>query len=119
VIAHSSLKLSIPANRYNYEGRSHSLWFCNAQQADQYALFEIAFMDLPMGPQRRVQYPFALDPGLLAAKALWRGIADVQVAWSFTRLTVGALDEFLEQWVGRFADAATGRLTFPHQMPER
>ncbi len=69
--------------------------------------------------QRGRQNPFALDPGTAAAKALWRGMSDFQIAWPFNPLTVGSLDEFIERWIGWFADAAAGRLRHPEQMPER
>jgi eukaryotic-like serine/threonine-protein kinase len=37
VICHAALDLSIPADQYQYEGRSHSLWFCDAETAGEFA----------------------------------------------------------------------------------
>ena len=119
VIAHAAMEIRIPPNRYEYEGRVHSLWFCDAQEAGRYQWFETAFMVSAFIPRRGRQNPFALDPGEESAKALWNGMAEWQLAWPFTPLTVGDLDEFISRWAGWFADAAEGRLTHPGQMPER
>jgi serine/threonine-protein kinase len=119
VIAHAELNLRIPRDRYEYEGRSHSLWFCDAQTAGDYDWYETAFMISPFIAQRGRQNPFALDPGEAAAKALRSGMAEYQLAWPFTRLVVDDLADFFDRWAGWFADAAEGRLTHPSTMPER
>lgn len=119
VVAYASLSLRIPRDRYEYEGRSHSLWFCDARAAGEYGWFEVAFMVSPLIPSRGRQNPFALDPGEAAAKALWTGMAEFQLAWPFTRLTAGEIEEFIDRWAGWFADAAEGRLSHPNSMPER
>ena len=115
----SSLDLRVPADPYGYEGRSHSLWFGDIQQSDSFAWFETAFMVSPFLTQRARQAPFALDPGEEAAKAVWNGIAEWQVAWRFTRLDPDDLDDFVERWVGWFAAGATGSLRHPTTMPEK
>ena len=115
----AGLDLKIPEDRYQYEGRSHSLWFCDAEVAGEYAWYETAFMVSALIARRGRQDPFALAPGEEAAKALWMGMAEYQVAWPFTRLSLGELDEFIDRWAGWFADAAAGRLTHPTTMPER
>jgi eukaryotic-like serine/threonine-protein kinase len=119
VLAHASLELETPSNRMNYEGRSHSLWFCDAQQGGQFAWYETAFMISPMIARRGRKDPFALDPGEDAAKAVWNGMAEFQVAWPFTALVVGELDEFINRWAGWLATASDGALPYPSQMPER
>lgn len=119
VVAMSSVSLRIPANAYDYEGRSHSLWFGDIQTEDEFGWFETAFMVSPLIPERGRQDPFALAPGTDAAKAVWGGMAEVQLAWPFTPLALGELDEFIDRWAGWFASAAQGGLNHPHQMPER
>jgi serine/threonine-protein kinase len=119
VVCHADLTLTIPEDHYQYAGRSHSLWFCDAQAADEYAWYETAFMLSPLIPRRARRDPFALEPGEEAAKALLMGMAEYQVAWPFTRLSVGEVDEFIDRWAGWFADAADGALTHPSTMPER
>jgi serine/threonine-protein kinase len=47
----------------------------------------------------------------------WRGGNTTGVA--FDSVTLGDLDEFIDRWMGWFADAANGRLQIPSMMPER
>ena len=55
VIGHSSIGIRIPPDSYQYEGRSHSLWFCDAVEKDNFQWFEIAFMISPLVSQRSRQ----------------------------------------------------------------
>lgn len=120
VVLYAQLSLRIPPGSAGYEGRSHSLWYCDAVCGDEYSWYETAFMVTPMIPRSSGrQNPFALDPGEAAAKALWTGVAEFQLAWPFTPLIVGDLDEFIDRWAQWFADAATGLLRHPSRMPER
>jgi len=63
--------------------------------------------------------PFALEPGDQAAEALSPVIGECQVAWPFTPIDQGDETDFVERWVGWFADAALGKLQRPSTMPER
>lgn len=119
LIAFSELDLRVPADHSGYEGRSHSLWYCDAQEAGRYQWFETAFMLSPFAAKLARQDPFSLDPGEQAARAVRRGIADIQVAWPFTAVIVGELDEFISRWAGWLAEAAQGQLLRPSAMPER
>ena len=119
VICTASLDLKTSSNRYDYDGRSHSLWFGDIQQSGDYRWFETAFMISALIAMRSRQNPFALEPGEESAKAVWNGMAEYQVAWPFTPLIVGELEEFIDRWAGWFADAAEGRLNHPSMMPER
>lgn len=120
VICSASISIVVPPNRYGYEGRSHSLWYCDARAAGEYGWFETAFMHTPlMRREPRGQDPFALKPGEASAKALWNGMAEYQVAWPFTRLETGDLDDFVDRWLGWLAAAARGSLQRPPTMPER
>lgn len=119
VVAYAQLSLRIPEDRYGYEGRSHSLWYCDAQEAGGYQWYETAFMLSPFIGGTRSVAPFALDPRREAAMALGPGIMEYQVAWPFTVVSVGDLDEFISRWAGWFADAAQGQLHHPSHMPER
>jgi hypothetical protein len=80
---------------------------------------ETAFMFSPLLARQGRQEPFALDPGEESAKALWQGIAEYQVAWPFTAVGMGELDEFINRWANWFAEAAQGQLQHPSSMPER
>jgi len=69
VVAHAVISVRFPPNRHQYEGRSHSLWYCDAQESGRYKWFETAFMISPLVDQRSPQNPFALEPGEEAASA--------------------------------------------------
>ena len=118
VVAHAQISVNIPAQQ-NYEGRSHSLWYCDAREAGQFQWFETAFMVTPLFPQRGIIDPFALEPGKQAAQAFWRGLGSYQVAWPFEPLHVSSLDTLIARWASWFANAVSGRLRHPSRMPER
>lgn len=119
VVCTATLNLKIPTDQYGYGGRGHSIWFGDVQVADQYGWFETAFMYSPLLPRASDQAPFSLDPGPQAARAVGPGLNEFTVAWPFTALVIGHLDEFIDRWAGWFADAAQGRLGHPREMPER
>jgi serine/threonine-protein kinase len=119
VVAHTSLSVHVPSDEYGYEGRSHSLWFCDAQQPNTYLWFETAFMTSPLITRSPPQAPFSLSPGKEARSAIGPGIGEFQVAWLFTALVVGELGDFIDRWSTWFADGAVGRLHHPSSLPER
>ncbi len=119
VVCHASISLKIPEDQYQYEGRSHSLWFRDAQTEGEYAWFETAFMVMALRGLGAKLDPFALDPGEDAGSAVGPGLGGFQVAWPFTRLEVGRLEEFIDRWAEWLAAAAGGNLRHPSSMPER
>ncbi len=119
VVAHASIGVSFPHDQHGYEGRSHSLWFCDANQAGSFAWFETAFCLHALVQRRTRTVPFALDPGAESAKALWTGVAEFAVAWPFERLMLGEIEPFIQRWAGWLASASQRRLTYPSMMPER
>lgn len=119
IVGVASVNLRVPADRWGYEGRSHSLWFGDIQKPGEYGWFETAFMISPMIARQGRQDPFALDPGEESAKAVWPGMAEFQVAWPFTRLEPDDLTEFVSRWAGWLASAANGGFSRPSTMPER
>jgi serine/threonine protein kinase len=119
VVTRGKLTLSIPQNRYGYRGRSHSLWFCDAQVAGEYRWFETAFMKMALMGNQPSEVPFALNPGPEAAAAIGPGVMEYEAAWPFTPLTVGELGDFINRWTSWFATAAQGQLNTPGTMPER
>lgn len=126
VIAYTQVKVDQSnAPGGTYTGRSHSLWYCDAQQEGQYAWFETAFMRHPMMTHgggfsaHRLEEPFASDPaGQPARHALSMGINPHQVAWPFKMLVDEQLNDFARRWAEWMGLAADGRLQHPHQMPE-
>jgi serine/threonine protein kinase len=116
VVSQAGVILRIPRDRYDFEGRSHSLWYCDAFEVGRYEWIETAFMITPMVPKMTFMRPFMLDPGPDAAKALWAGLAEIQLAWPIEPVDT---DAFIDIWANRLADAAQGRLQPPSTMPER
>jgi serine/threonine-protein kinase len=119
VIATSDISIRIPPDRFGYEGRSHSLYFCDAQECNVFRWYETAFMISPLIPRRAKQNPFSLSVGEQAGKALANAMTEYQLAWPFTVIEPGNDEEFIERWMSWFAQAAQGRLVHPQGMPER
>jgi eukaryotic-like serine/threonine-protein kinase len=121
VICAGRLDLSVPPNAYGYDGRGHSLWFGDIQTAGTIQWYETAFTLSAFSGQIAQKDPFALDPGPHAHEALGTGATLRQVAWPFTPLEVGSLDDFLDRWAGWFAGAASGhlqRMSQPERQPQ-
>ena len=119
VVAYSSITVSIPPDQRRYEGRSHSLWYCDAQERGIFRWYETAFMFFPGIGKIGSLDPFKLDPGQDAYLALSPMVHTLQVAWPFTPIDQGDEGKFIEYWIGWFADAAQGQLHHPSNMPER
>lgn len=117
VLAHASISLSMPANRYGWSGRSHSLWYCDAHEEGVFSWFELAFMDNAISSSRRSVEPFACSPHE-SEYALKNVMGIVQAAWPVTEIDRSEPDEFIERWLAWFADAAAGKLQRPSTMPE-
>ena len=116
VIAHTQIAAYMSADRRGYAGRSHSLWFCDAQEQGVFRWFETAFMTL--GSEDGYA-PFAMTPDSRdAAIALSSTMHVYQAAWPFTPIDQGGEDEFIERWIGWFGDAAQGQLRYPNRLPE-
>lgn len=119
VIAHTALAVHKPRDRYHYEGRSHSLWFCDAHDKGIYRWFETAFMIMPLIAVASPVNPFALSPtNEEAAEAFSPTLAERQIAWEPLPFDQGDEEQFLERWLGWFAAAVSGTLRNPPSMPE-
>jgi serine/threonine-protein kinase len=121
VIDWCTVTVTQPPKRSGYEGRSHVLWFCDAQERGVYRWYETACMDQPlMNKPLPAIDPFAIDPiGTQAREAVGQGIGTFQIAWPFTAVHPGEMDEFIGRWADWFAQASTGALALPSHMPER
>lgn len=123
IVAYATINVTMPPDQHDYEGRSHSLYFCDAVRPQEYRWYETAFMRNPrrsVGHKGRYNSPMALTPSTLVQEALGPHDAEYQVAWPFTELAGGDLDEdFAERWTGWFASAVEGCLAEPSIMPER
>jgi serine/threonine-protein kinase len=115
VIAYSSIGVRISEDAWDYNGRVHSLWFCDAVEKGVYRWYETAFFSITGSS---TVLPFDLPPGPDAGQALG-GVHSRQVAWPFTPVDQGDEAEFLDRWLGWFAAGASDRLTRPSHIPER
>ena len=119
VIAYSAIAACKPPDRCGYEGRAHSLWYCDAHDEGIYRWFELAFMVNPMVPQRSSLDPFALPPTDEHAAGAFVPLIDVrQVAWQPLPFDQGDEEQFMERWLEWFAAAVDGSLGHPPHMPE-
>ena len=119
VIAFAAIAVLIPADRSNYQGRTHTLWYCDALDVGVYRWFETGFMVSPILPKRSVVFPLHFAPSEEAGKALSNAMTEWQVAWPFTPIDQGDGGPFIERWLDWFGRAAAGELTSPSRMPER
>jgi serine/threonine-protein kinase len=119
VIAHSAIRVRTGLPEGRYQGRAHSLWYCDAQRAGAFRWFETAFMRHPLMGQSYELEPTSFEPREDAFRAICSGMVRDQLAWPFTAIDQGDQDEFLERWLIWFAQAASGRLDHPRSMPER
>ena len=118
VISYTKITLSMPSDWYGYTGRSHSLWYCDAQEQGVFRWYHTAFMIIFGREDNRVA-PFAMSPGDGdATLALSPAMHTHQVAWPFQPIDQGDEDSFTERWMEWFAQAAQGQLHYPSHMPE-
>ena len=115
VIACASIELLQTSTYNDYPGRSHSLWYCDAMHKGQFEWFELAFMDW-RNHQRMV--PYAAQPEEIL-RAFERVISGTQLAWPLEQLDRADLREFVDRWIGWFAEASDSKLFRPSTMPEK
>jgi hypothetical protein len=119
VIAYTAIGARKPQDRFRYEGRAHSLWFCDAQSEGLYRWYELAFMISPLTGQRLSIAPFALPPTDKYAGGAFTPVMGVrQIAWQPVAFDQGDEEKFIERWLEWFAAAASGSLNYPTAMPE-
>ncbi len=119
VIAYTEIAARKPRDRYGYEGRAHSLWFCDAHDEGVYRWYELAFMVRPMIAQRFTLDPFALLPTDNDAADAFTPVMSIrQIAWQPLPFDQGDEEQFMERWLTWFAAAADGTLSHPSSMPE-
>ena len=119
VVAYSSIVLRTPPQS-TYAGRSHSLWYCDAQEPGIFRWFQTSFfMSNPVTEHHSALVPFALEPKRDACLALSNVKHTYQPAWPFVAVDQESEDEFIEQWIQWFAAAAQGQLRHPDRLPEQ
>lgn len=119
VIAYADVTVDFGRLRADgWVGRSHSLWYCDAHEQGRYAWYELAFMHFALSDARSAHEPYACSPHE-SEYALRNVIGGKQIAWPVTEIDRADPIEFIDRWTEWFADAASGKLRRPAQMPER
>ena len=119
VIAYSAIAGRKPRDQFNYEGRAHSLWFCDAHDEGIYRWFELAFMVTPSIPEGYTLDPFSLPPTDKDAALAFAPLMSVrQIAWQPVPFDQGDEEQSIERWLEWFAAAADGSIRHPSHMPE-
>ncbi len=129
VLSCAAIAVAGRRNNRGHVGRAHSLWYCDAEESGRYGWYETAFIDetrpanddrlstnyfRDMGSTFGLYIPYsahALEPR--AAQALNPRDSGCLVAWPFTRLEFGSLDEFIDRWANWLAEASRGALQEP------
>ncbi len=120
VIAYTALAARKPRDQWDYEGRSHSLWFCDAHDEGVYRWYELAFMVQPLIPERYTLDPFAMPPTDENAAGAFTPVMGIrQIAWQPLPFDHGDEAQFIERWLTWFAAAVDGSLRHPSHMPEQ
>lgn len=118
VIAESVITVALPNPVHGWQGRSHSLWYCDAHQEGRFAWHELAFMEMALRGYVPQIDPYAQSAN--AAQGVFSpGITGMQLGWPVEEIDRSDLSEFLGRWLDWFADAAAGRLSRPFQVPEK
>lgn len=120
VVAFSAIAVKRPRDRYDYEGRGHSFWFCDAHEEGVYRWFELAFTMSVFSGKRSTLDPFPASPTDEEAGKCLTPVSGTR--FSLARQPIpfdqGEEDAFVERWLGWFAEAAAGSLSMPSHMPE-
>jgi serine/threonine-protein kinase len=118
VVADATIIVRAKESRNGWGGRSHALWFCDAFEKGRYAWYEMAFMNFAFSASMAPIDPYSLKPQE-ASGVFSNVVGTKQLAWPVGELDRDEPDEFIERWIGWFADAVEGKLMRPSMMPER
>jgi eukaryotic-like serine/threonine-protein kinase len=112
-VVHACAALGIRAPGFNgYEGRTHSLWYCDPEAENRFHWYELAFMANSFVGAPGSVAPLALNPEQ-GAEAITTGVSVIQLARNLTRLEPGELDAFIARWGDWLADASSGQWSLP------
>ena len=113
VIAYARIRLTVNTPNSAYKGRSHSLWYCDAQEVGVFRWYETAFITSELSKAPRTTEPFDLPPDRDAFLAHSNVMHTINVAWPFGAIDQGDEAEFIDRWIGWFADGVQGQLRRP------
>lgn len=104
-------------DKHGWLGRSHSLWYCDPQEAGLFGWYELAFMPSLFSGEGEV-VPYARE-AQSAAQPFAAVMGIEQLAWPVLAIDQDDPSEFLDRWLGWFADAVGGSLEMPTTLPDR
>ena len=110
VISESVITVTIPSTIGGYRGRSHSLWYCDAEDEGQFAWYEVGFMEWGLAIARPAIEPYHLAAFEAPPLAFRPGIGTTATLDWFDEIDLGDVSGFVDRWIGWFAEAAAGEL---------
>ncbi|MCA0378336.1 MAG: serine/threonine protein kinase [Actinobacteria bacterium] len=116
VISHAEIEVRQTRELNGCLGRSHSLYYCDFENPGEYAWHELAFMHTFGNESNFV--PYAQTPGNESGMAISTVMTTSQLAWGFEHLSPSELDQFIDRWLGWFANAVQNKLRSPSSLPE-
>lgn len=113
VVAYSTIRLVIGGEIV----RSHSVWFSDMMNKNDYGCYEVAFMDIFRTTHNH--QPFALGPSDNEVDTAFRPImGGFQLGINPIRIEDNQ-EYFISKWANYLADAAQNRYQMPSNMPEQ
>ncbi|MFF2605824.1 serine/threonine-protein kinase [Arthrobacter koreensis] len=114
VMAAGGLYLKQSVSEGSYLGRSHALWYADAQELENFQWYETAFAQtggnsIPLGRP----IPFEAEFESAEARKALLGQGEFRVAWPFTPIDPDDVDEFADRWAVWLAEASAGQLKKP------
>lgn len=120
IVAYTSIRVVMTQDEDQRKslGRSHSLWYCDAQIEGEFGWYEVAFMGNPLMWSKQSEEPFSCSPPQ-AERAFSPAIDVIQLAWPPEEIDRDDPSEFIIRWIDWFAQAANGEFHRPSTLPER
>ncbi|MGX5770579.1 protein kinase domain-containing protein [Microbacterium trichothecenolyticum] len=112
VFAYSSITIEVRRPDDGWRGRSHSLWYCDALERGRFAWHELGFTSSQGHTGRRKLEPYSAPPWSIE-EAFAGTVESTAVAWPVMELDLADSDDFVQRWIGWFADAAAGGVVDP------
>lgn len=120
VLAYTSIRVIMTQDEDQRKsiGRSHSLWYCDAQTQGEFGWYELAFMGNPLMWSKQSEEPFSCSPPQ-GERAFLPAIDEIQLAWAPEEIDGDDPSEFIVRWIDWFAQAANGEFHRPSTLPEK
>jgi len=111
------ITVTMPHPVQGYIGRSHSLWFADAEEEGQFSWYEIGFMEWGAAVARPAVEPYALTGWEAPPVAFQNVMGTTGIDW-LEQIDLSDASNFVDRWLLYFGQAASGQLRRPWPMPE-